>query len=90
VLIDHLDNPRVEKDQHYYHAAHDGLLGLGLKPHLLSDALVHSLFALVSSYRDRIDTRVILPFARWRPFPSGQGGTELEHASAAVPAAQPS
>jgi UDP-sulfoquinovose synthase len=90
VQIDHLDNPRVEKDQHYYHAAHDGLVDLGLKPHLLSDALVQSLFALVSSYRDRIDARVILPFARWRPLPSGPGGTELELASAAVPAAQPS
>ena len=90
MLIDHLDNPRVEKDQHYYHAANDGLLGLGLKPQLLSDALVQSLFALVSSYRDRIDARLILPFARWRPFRSARGGIEPEPVSAIAPAAQPS
>ena len=67
VRIEHLDNPRVEMDQHYYHAAHDGLLRLGLEPHLLSAALVESGFETVQRHRNRIDTRVILPLSRWKP-----------------------
>ena len=35
VEIDHLDDPRVEKEEHYYRAAHTKLLDLGLVPHLL-------------------------------------------------------
>ncbi len=67
VRIEHVENPRVEKDQHYYHAAHDRLLALGLEPHLLSEATLNSLFRVVSRWQDRIDQRVIPPFARWRP-----------------------
>ena len=33
--IDHVEDPRVEKEEHYYRAAHTKLLDLGLVPHLL-------------------------------------------------------
>jgi UDP-sulfoquinovose synthase len=65
VRIEHVDNPRIEKDQHYYRAAHSGLIDLGLKPHLLSAETISSLIDVVSRHRDGIDTRVILPVARW-------------------------
>ena len=67
VRIEHVDNPRVEMDQHYYHAAHDGLLRLGLEPHPLSAALVESAFETVQRHRNRVDPRVILPLSRWKP-----------------------
>ena len=67
VRIEHVDNPRVEMDQHYYHAAHDGLLRLGLEPHPLSAALVESAFETVQQHRNRVDPRVILPLSRWKP-----------------------
>ena len=35
-VIDHVADPRVEKQEHYYRAAHTKLLDLGLVPHLLS------------------------------------------------------
>jgi UDP-sulfoquinovose synthase len=54
-------------DQHYYHAAHDGLLRLGLEPHPLSAALVESTFETVRRHRDRVDPRVIVPLSRWKP-----------------------
>ena len=41
--IERLDNPRVEAEGHYYHAAHTKLLDLGLRPHLLADTLIDSL-----------------------------------------------
>src|ERR1700757_1365156 len=42
--IEELDNPRVEMEQHYYNAKHTKLIDLGLKPHLLSEALIDDLF----------------------------------------------
>ena len=64
--IDHLDNPRVEKEQHHYHAANDGLLRLGLEPHLLGDADLLAMLDLADRYRSRIDPAVIAPVGRWR------------------------
>ncbi|MGI8457131.1 MAG: NAD-dependent epimerase/dehydratase family protein [Propionibacteriaceae bacterium] len=64
--IRHIENPRVEQDQHYYRAANDGLLRLGLVPHLLDGAQVDSMIELAERHRDRIDLRVIAPYARWR------------------------
>src|SRR3989442_8013163 len=40
VDVEHLTNPRVEMEQHYYKVTHTGLVGLGLEPHLLSDRLL--------------------------------------------------
>ena len=34
--IDHLPDPRVEAEAHYYNAKHSKLIDLGLQPHLLS------------------------------------------------------
>lgn len=64
--IELVDNPRVEQEQHYYHAANDGLLRLGLDPHLLTDDEVRRLLAVADRWRDRIDPAVIAPVARWR------------------------
>ena len=43
VEIDHLPDPRVEAEEHYYNAKHSKLIDLGLQPHLLSDSLLDSL-----------------------------------------------
>ena len=43
VEIDHLPDPRVEAEAHYYNAKHSKLVDLGLQPHLLSDSLLDSL-----------------------------------------------
>jgi UDP-sulfoquinovose synthase len=64
--IDFLDNPRVEKEQHYYRAANEGLLKLGLDPHLLTDNELRAMLDLADRHRDRIDSAVIAPLARWR------------------------
>ena len=55
VEIDHLPDPRVEAEEHYYNARHSKLVELGLKPHLLSESLLDSLLNIAMRYRDRID-----------------------------------
>ena len=59
--IDHLDDPRVEKQEHYYRAAHTKLLDLGLVPHLLDPTTLSSILAVVDRHRDRVDTAAIRP-----------------------------
>lgn len=66
VEIDHIPDPRVEAESHYYNAKHSRLIDLGLKPHLLSDSLLDSLMNVAVRYRDRIDPSLILPHVNWR------------------------
>ena len=56
VRIEHLPDPRVEKEEHYYNAKHSKLLDLGLEPHFLSESLLDSLMNIAVQYRDRVDT----------------------------------
>src|SRR5208283_2503643 len=66
VEIDHLKDPRVEAEQHYYNAKHSKLLDLGLQPHLLSESLLDSLMNITIKYRDRVDPTIMLPQVNWR------------------------
>ena len=66
VEIDHLPDPRVEAEEHYYNAKHSRLVDLGLKPHNLSDTLLDSMINIAMKYRDRIDTSLFTPKVNWR------------------------
>jgi UDP-sulfoquinovose synthase len=66
VDIDHLQDPRVEAEAHYYNAKHSKLIDLGLEPHLLSDSLLDSLVNIAIQYRDRIDRSLMMPQVNWR------------------------
>ncbi len=66
VEIDHLPDPRVEAEQHYYNAKHSKLIDLGLQPHRLSDSLLDSLMNMAMKYRDRVDVSLMLPQVNWR------------------------
>jgi UDP-sulfoquinovose synthase len=59
-------NPRVEKEEHYFRAAHTKLLDLGLVPHLLSRSTVASMLQVAERYKDRIDLQAIAPSVNWR------------------------
>ena len=66
VTIDHLPDPRVEKEEHYYNARHSKLVDLGLRPHLLSESVLDSLLNIATRYRDRVDQSLFLPRVDWR------------------------
>jgi UDP-sulfoquinovose synthase len=66
VDVDHLPDPRVEAEQHYYNAKHSKLLDLGLQPHYLNDSLLDSLMNIAVKYQDRVDTSTFLPQVNWR------------------------
>jgi UDP-sulfoquinovose synthase len=66
VTVEHVDNPRVELEDHHYNVVHSGLLGLGLEPHLLSDTLIESLFEITKRYAHRVRPEAMLPTIQWR------------------------
>ena len=65
VAIESIENPRVEREEHYYNPAHSGLLELGLEPHFLTEEVATGLLETVSRYRERIDPTVVFPRVRW-------------------------
>jgi UDP-sulfoquinovose synthase len=67
VAIQHYDNPRVEKEEHYYNAVNSNLLDLGLQPRLLGEELVESILGILDRYKDRVAEGAIDPRTRWNP-----------------------
>jgi UDP-sulfoquinovose synthase len=64
--LEHLVNPRTEREQHFYQAKHTHLLALGLHPHLLTDETISRLLEHALRYQDRIDLSRVRPTVRWR------------------------
>jgi UDP-sulfoquinovose synthase len=62
----HLENPRVEREVHYYNAANTRLIDLGLKPHLLNEETVEKLLLIALENRDRIHPETFDPQVNWR------------------------
>jgi len=64
--IEHVDNPRVEAETHYYRASNESLLALGLEPHRLTETEIRSLLCSALEWRDRIAPDTLVPRVTWR------------------------
>src|SRR3982751_615171 len=73
VEIQHYENPRVEKEEHYYNALHPKLLDLGLEPTLLGEELVESIIHAIELHKGRVIETAIDPQTRWNPAKSPAG-----------------
>ncbi|MEX0971977.1 MAG: NAD-dependent epimerase/dehydratase family protein [Solirubrobacterales bacterium] len=73
VAIDHVENPRVEKEEHYYNAIHTKLLDLGLQPTLLGEELVESMIHAIERHKGNVIESSIDPHTRWNPAKSPAG-----------------
>jgi UDP-sulfoquinovose synthase len=58
-------NPRKEAEEHYYNPAHTGLLGLGLKPHLLTDEVIADMLEFAAKHKEKVRTEQIYRKVRW-------------------------
>jgi UDP-sulfoquinovose synthase len=81
VELNHLPNPRVEKEDHYYNAANTRLLDLGLQPHYLNETLLESVIGVVQQHRGNIKQHLIMPNVYWRE--TGSAAVQEEAAPAA-------
>ncbi len=66
VEVQHVTNPRVEQEEHYYNAKATKLIDLGLQPHYLSDTLVESVLHKVRQFAWNARPQTIMPWVDWR------------------------
>ena len=65
VKVEKITNPRKEKEEHYYNPAHSGLVELGLKPHFMTNEVLHEMLAYLMERSASIDSSKILPRVSW-------------------------
>jgi UDP-sulfoquinovose synthase len=65
VEIDHIDNPRIESEDHYYNPVYQGLVDIGVEPHYLTDEVVNSIFKIVEHHSKNIRKDVIFRGIKW-------------------------
>ena len=65
VETEHIDNPRIEAEEHYYNPAHTGLTDLGLKPHYLDDETLAEMLNFAMRQKDNIKLDQIRRDIRW-------------------------
>ncbi|GAB4073815.1 NAD-dependent epimerase/dehydratase family protein [Barrientosiimonas marina] len=64
--VAHLDNPRVEEEEHFFEAANTKLKDLGLEPHLLDDDVVREILRTVMQHENRVIQKNIMPQVSWK------------------------
>ncbi|WP_026701315.1 NAD-dependent epimerase/dehydratase family protein [Salibacterium aidingense] len=64
--IAHLENPRVELEEHYFHAENTKLRELGLEPHLLTDEVIRDILKAVMNHKNRVIEENVLPGVSWK------------------------
>lgn len=66
VKIDHIENPRLEAEEHYYNPTYQGLVDLGFKPNYFTDEVVKDMLGKVLEHKDNIDREVIMKGIKWK------------------------
>lgn len=66
VEVSNVENPRVEKEEHYYNAVNTALIDLGLEPHLLTDDVLKEILEYCLQHKDRIIVDNVLPKVTWK------------------------
>lgn len=67
IAIEHLENPRVEAENHYYKADHQQLFELGYRPAHSAETEIKIMLKDLAPFRDRIlkKQHVLIPDIRW-------------------------
>ena len=64
-VVQHIDNPRVEKEDHYYNVKCSKVTDLGLKPHNMIEE-VAGMFIDLKPYINGINKDIIMPKVKWK------------------------
>lgn len=65
VRVEHVANPRKEKEEHYYNPTYQGLQDIGVVPHLLTDEVLDSMFQVVEAHQANIRKDAIVRNVKW-------------------------
>ena len=66
VEVRNLQNPRIEKEEHYYNPTYSALQGLGLEPHYLTEEVLDRMFETIEQYSNRIVKSKIFRGVQWK------------------------
>ncbi len=66
VQVKSIENPRKEMEDHYYNAAHSGLLELGLEPNFMTQDVLCDMLKVIIEHKDQISHDRIMPRVRWK------------------------
>jgi len=66
VKIDHIKNPRIEKEDHFYNVEHKVMNDYGYKGHHLTVNMIEEMLEWVSQNKEKIEVNQILPRVSWR------------------------
>lgn len=64
--ISHINNPRIEQEDHYFNAKHTALTDLGLKPHGFTEETILRMVKEVERYKKNINLDALMPKVRWK------------------------
>ena len=64
--ITHIENPRIEDEDHYYNPTNTSLISLGLKPIIMDDNQIDKIFKLVKKNQNRINLNTLDPNIKWK------------------------
>ena len=65
IQIQHIKNPRLESEKHYYKPANTGLIQLGLEPHFLTREFLAEMMQFVLKNKKRIKPDQIYQNVKW-------------------------
>lgn len=65
-VIEHMENPRVEQEEHFFEAVHTQLEDLGLDPHLLTDDVIRENIELALDNKSRLKEAVVMNSPSWK------------------------
>ena len=65
VQIKSIPNPRKEAEDHYYNAAHSGLMDLGLEPNYMTQEVLIDMLERIMAHKDAISHDRIMPRVSW-------------------------
>ena len=65
VKTQHIENPRIEAEEHYYNPEHTGLVELGLRPHFLNDETLVQMLNFVIAQKENIRFDHIKRNVKW-------------------------
>lgn len=65
VAVKSLENPRKEREEHYYNPAHTGLTALGLEPNILTDDVLADMMGIVMRHKAGIVQHRIFRGTKW-------------------------
>lgn len=64
--ISHVENPRVESEDHYFNAVTTKLVDLGLEPHFLTDDVIRNILELALENQDRVKEDNVMNSPSWK------------------------